>query len=45
MFEKSTWEQFFDIHASIYEENIFTKNTLSKDGATPAFPYCWLICA
>lgn len=24
---KSTWEQFFDAHAPVYEENVFTKNT------------------
>lgn len=26
--EKTTWERFFDAHAPIYEENVFTKNTL-----------------
>jgi SAM-dependent methyltransferase len=30
MREKSTWEQFFDVHAPIYEENVFTKNTLAE---------------
>lgn len=30
MTEKKTWEKFFDEHASIYEENIFTKNTLQE---------------
>jgi hypothetical protein len=28
MKEKSTWERFFDAHASIYEDNVFTKNTV-----------------
>jgi len=28
MTEKSTWEEFFDAHASIYEDNVFTKNTI-----------------
>ena len=27
MTEKSTWEAFFDAHAPIYEDNVFTKNT------------------
>jgi SAM-dependent methyltransferase len=27
MTAKSTWEAFFDAHAPIYEENVFTKNT------------------
>lgn len=27
---KSEWEEFFDAHAPIYEENIFTKNTLRE---------------
>ena len=27
---KSTWEQFFDAHAPIYEENVFTKNTVGE---------------
>jgi SAM-dependent methyltransferase len=30
MAEKSTWETFFDAHASIYEENVFTKNTVRE---------------
>jgi len=30
MGEKTTWETFFDEHASIYEENEFTKNTLQE---------------
>ena len=25
--EKSTWEAFFDAHAPVYEDNVFTKNT------------------
>lgn len=25
--EKTTWERFFDAHAPIYDENVFTKNT------------------
>lgn len=25
--DKSSWEQFFDVHAPLYEENVFTKNT------------------
>lgn len=28
--EKSIWESFFDAHAPIYEENVFTKNTLRE---------------
>ena len=27
MTEKSLWEIFFDGHAPVYEENVFTKNT------------------
>jgi len=27
---KSTWEDFFDAHAPVYEENVFTKNTASE---------------
>ena len=27
MSEKTTWERFFDAHAPIYDENVFTKNT------------------
>ena len=30
MNEKSSWEQFFDAHAPIYDENIFTKNTVAE---------------
>jgi hypothetical protein len=30
MTEKSTWETFFDAHAPIYMENVFTKNTLRE---------------
>ena len=28
MTEKSTWETFFDAHATVYEDNVFTKNTI-----------------
>jgi SAM-dependent methyltransferase len=28
--EKSSWETFFDAHAPIYEENVFTKNTVRE---------------
>lgn len=28
MTEKSTWEAFFDAHAPVYEDNVFTKNTV-----------------
>jgi len=28
--ERTTWEEFFDAHAPIYEENVFTKNTLRE---------------
>src|SRR5512137_2808097 len=27
MSEKTAWERFFDDHAPIYEDNMFTKNT------------------
>jgi len=27
MSEKTTWERFFDAHAPIYDDNVFTKNT------------------
>jgi SAM-dependent methyltransferase len=27
---KTTWEEFFDAHAPVYEENVFTKNTLRE---------------
>lgn len=30
MIEKSTWEEFFDAHAQVYEDNVFTKNTISE---------------
>lgn len=30
MREKSTWEEFFDAHAPIYEDNVFTKNTIRE---------------
>ena len=30
MTEKSTWEAFFDAHAPVYEENVFTKNTVRE---------------
>ncbi|HUW81651.1 MAG TPA: methyltransferase domain-containing protein [Phycisphaerae bacterium] len=30
MTEKSTWEAFFDAHAPVYEDNVFTKNTLAE---------------
>lgn len=30
MTEKNTWEAFFDAHAPIYEENVFTKNTIPE---------------
>lgn len=30
MSEKSTWEKFFDAHAPIYKDNVFTKNTLRE---------------
>lgn len=28
--EKSAWEKFFDGHAPVYEENVFTKNTIPE---------------
>ncbi|MBN1269338.1 MAG: methyltransferase domain-containing protein [Kiritimatiellae bacterium] len=28
--DKSTWEKFFDAHAPIYEDNVFTKNTIAE---------------
>ncbi len=28
--EKTTWEGFFDAHAPIYDDNVFTKNTLRE---------------
>jgi SAM-dependent methyltransferase len=30
MQEKSTWEEFFDAHAPIYDQNEFTKNTVRE---------------
>ncbi|OPY48091.1 MAG: bifunctional 3-demethylubiquinone-9 3-methyltransferase/ 2-octaprenyl-6-hydroxy phenol methylase [Methanosaeta sp. PtaU1.Bin028] len=30
MIEKSTWEEFFDAHAPVYEDNVFTKNTIPE---------------
>jgi len=30
MEEKTTWENFFDAHAPLYNENIFTKNTTNE---------------
>ncbi len=30
MKKKNTWQEFFDAHAPIYEENIFTKNTMAE---------------
>lgn len=30
MTEKSTWEAFFDAHAPIYEDNVFTRNTIPE---------------
>jgi len=30
MQEKSGWEAFFDEHAPVYEENVFTKNTIPE---------------
>lgn len=28
--EKTTWEAFFDAHAPVYDENVFTRNTLRE---------------
>jgi SAM-dependent methyltransferase len=28
--ERSTWERFFDAHAPIYDDNVFTKNTVHE---------------
>jgi len=28
--EESTWEEFFDSHVPIYDDNVFTKNTLAE---------------
>jgi 2-polyprenyl-3-methyl-5-hydroxy-6-metoxy-1,4-benzoquinol methylase len=30
MSERTTWEKFFDAHAPIYEDNVFTKNTVHE---------------
>ncbi len=30
MSEKTTWETFFDAHAPVYDENVFTKNTVEE---------------
>lgn len=30
MTERSTWEEFFDAHAPVYEDNVFTKNTVRE---------------
>lgn len=30
MTKMSTWEEFFDAHAPVYEDNIFTKNTIRE---------------
>ncbi len=30
MTDKSSWETFLDAHVPIYEENVFTKNTLRE---------------
>jgi cyclopropane fatty-acyl-phospholipid synthase-like methyltransferase len=30
MSAKTTWEKFFDAHAPVYNENVFTKNTLAE---------------
>jgi hypothetical protein len=30
MTEKKAWEAFFDAHAPVYEENVFTKNTVRE---------------
>jgi SAM-dependent methyltransferase len=30
MKEKSAWETFFDAHAPVYDENVFTKNTVNE---------------
>ncbi|MBM4037326.1 MAG: methyltransferase domain-containing protein [Planctomycetes bacterium] len=27
---RSTWEEFFDAHAPVYDENVFTKNTVAE---------------
>ena len=30
MTEKSTWEEFFDAYEPVYEDNVFTKNTIRE---------------
>jgi ubiquinone/menaquinone biosynthesis C-methylase UbiE len=30
MTAKNTWEAFFDAHAPVYEDNVFTKNTVRE---------------
>jgi cyclopropane fatty-acyl-phospholipid synthase-like methyltransferase len=30
MTDKRTWESFFDCHAPVYEDNVFTKNTIPE---------------
>ncbi len=30
MTEKTTWETFFDAHAPVYDENMFTRNTVAE---------------
>jgi len=30
MRDKKTWEEFFDAHSEIYDENVFTKNTVAE---------------
>ncbi len=30
MTEKNTWEKFFDEHALVYDENVYTKNTIAE---------------
>lgn len=30
MKQKGAWESFFDAHAPVYEDNVFTKNTLRE---------------
>lgn len=30
MTERGVWEEFFDAHAPVYEENVFTRNTLAE---------------
>ncbi len=28
--QKTTWQQFFDAHAAIYDDNVFTRNTMAE---------------